>query len=61
MTAKKLMLMCALLLFAVPGCADPDENALATEGATADDLAQYEADLAAVTADEDHEDVDENQ
>ena len=37
------------------GCGGPEEASLATEGATADEFAQYEADLAAANADADYE------
>ncbi|KAA5537974.1 hypothetical protein FYK55_27925 [Roseiconus nitratireducens] len=53
----------SLLLFivcvALPGCGGSDGNTLATDGATADDFAQYEADLAAVTGAEANEDTGE--
>ena len=44
-----LLLICILIAF--PGCKGKDgNNPLATEGATADDIAKYEADLAAANA-----------
>jgi hypothetical protein len=53
-----LVVFCATI--AVPGCGGGSEDTtLATEGLTADDFAQYEADLAAVTAAEDHGAEDE--
>ncbi|PAY17944.1 hypothetical protein CKO51_18190 [Rhodopirellula sp. SM50] len=45
--------------FALPGCGDSTETTLATEGATADDFAQYEADLAAANADAGYEEENE--
>ncbi len=52
---EKMMNKVYALLFAVcvfvvlPGCGSK-ENTLATDGATAEDFAKYEAELAAVTA-----------
>jgi len=43
-----LVMMVACVL---SGCGGSDQNALATEGATADDLAKYEAELAATNSD----------
>jgi outer membrane PBP1 activator LpoA protein len=50
MPAFKCLLV---LLFAcvLSGCGGSDQNQLATEGATADDLAKYEAELAATNSD----------
>lgn len=45
-----LVLFCAA--FAVAGCGEPEDNTLAEEGITADEIAKYEAELAAVTGDE---------
>jgi hypothetical protein len=46
-----LVVFCATI--AVPGCGGGSEDTtLATEGLTADDFAQYEADLAAVSGDD---------
>lgn len=50
---------CLLVFFAamvISGCEEPKDNSLATDGVSADELAQYEADLAAVTGAEDNED-----
>ncbi|MEO1615534.1 MAG: hypothetical protein AAFV88_06775 [Planctomycetota bacterium] len=49
-------LLAALLIAAIAGCQGKKENALATDGATADDIAQYEADLAAANSNADYED-----
>lgn len=46
-----------LLVGTLCGCDDSEGNSLATDGASVDDFAQYEADLAAVTAAEDNEDT----
>ena len=57
-----LLVFCATI--AAPGCGGgSEENTLAEEGLTADDFARYEAELAAVTAEEDHvaEDEDEDE
>lgn len=40
------LLVCAVSL-SLTGCGDSEENALATDGATVDEFAQYEAELAA--------------
>ncbi|MCC9645289.1 hypothetical protein LOC71_23670 [Rhodopirellula sp. JC740] len=45
-----------LLCLSLVGCNDSGENQLATEGATAEDFAKYEADLAATFSDADYED-----
>ncbi len=42
-------LMVFLITIALPGCGT-EENTLATEGATADDFARYEAELAAANS-----------
>ena len=54
-----LVVLCATI--AVPGCGGTEENTLATEGLTADDFAQYEADLAAVTGEDAHSAEDEGE
>ena len=48
-----LLVFCATI--AVPGCGSPEENPLATEGATADDIAKYEEELAAVSGGDSYE------
>ena len=53
-----LMVLCAI---AVAGCGAPEDNKLATDGATADDFAKYEAELAAVSGDDSYADVDEDE
>ncbi|QDV41160.1 hypothetical protein Enr13x_09980 [Stieleria neptunia] len=49
-----LMVLCAITF---AGCAKQEENALATDGATADDYAKYEEELAAVSGGESYEDA----
>ncbi|TWU47442.1 hypothetical protein Poly51_52420 [Rubripirellula tenax] len=44
-----LVVLCAMV--ALPGCDSKKENAVITDGLTADDFAKYEADLAAANAD----------
>jgi len=61
MNVTKSILMCALLLLVFPGCEEAKENALATDGATAEDFAKYEAELAAVSGAEDHEESEEDE
>ncbi|KLU07807.1 hypothetical protein RISK_000180 [Rhodopirellula islandica] len=39
------------------GCGGSDQNELATDGATADDLAKYEAELAATNSDAGYEET----
>jgi len=48
-----LMVLCATI--AVTGCGAPEDNALATDSATADDFAKYEEELAAVSGDDSYE------
>ncbi|PHQ31474.1 hypothetical protein CEE69_30915 [Rhodopirellula bahusiensis] len=51
-------LKCLLVLFfacVLSGCGGSDQNGLATEGATADDLAKYEAELAATNSSADYD------
>ena len=50
-----LVVFCATI--AVSGCGETKETKLATEGVTADDIAKYEADLAAVSGGESYEDA----
>jgi hypothetical protein len=45
-----LVVFCATI--AIPGCGETKETKLATEGVTADDIAKYEADLAAVSGED---------
>ncbi|MCA9140822.1 MAG: hypothetical protein KDB00_28820 [Planctomycetales bacterium] len=52
-------LMVFLIGLAASGCSESKQNSLATDGATADDFAKYEAELAAVTGAEAHEDTDD--
>ncbi|EMB18677.1 hypothetical protein RE6C_00593 [Rhodopirellula europaea 6C] len=40
-----------LVACVLSGCGGSDQNPLATDGATADDLAKYEAELAATNSD----------
>ena len=50
----KSVYACLVVFFvtiALVGCGGSQENTLATPGATADDFAKYEADLAAANAD----------
>ena len=51
-----LMVLCVV---AVVGCGEPEGNALATDGATADDFARYEAELAAVSGGDSYEDAED--
>ncbi len=50
------MAMCAI---AVAGCGAPEDNALATDGATADEFAQYEEELAAVSGGDSYDESEE--
>lgn len=55
----KSIYACLVVFFvtvALPGCGGSEENTLATESATADDFAQYEADLAAANSEAGYED-----
>lgn len=53
-----LLVFCAAI--AVAGCDEQREGtSLANEGVTADEIAQYEADLAAVTGDDAYADVED--
>ena len=55
----KSVYACLVVFFvsiALPGCGGSEENKLATDGATADDFAKYEADLAAANTDAGYED-----
>lgn len=49
MNVKNLFVIVLFCLIAVPGCGGKEENPLATDGATADDFAKYEEELAAVS------------
>ena len=51
-----LMVLCFI---AVAGCGKQEENTLATDGATADDYAKYEEELAAVSGGESYEDAED--
>ena len=46
------------LMLAVAGCGAPEDNSLATDGATAEDFARYEEELAAVSGGESYEDAE---
>lgn len=48
----------ACCMFAVTGCGAPEDNSLATDGATAEDFARYEEELAAVSGGESYEDAE---
>ncbi|WDQ16457.1 hypothetical protein [Rhodopirellula sp. P2] len=50
-------LLVTLVAGVLSGCGGSDQNGLATEGATADDLAKYEAELAATNSDSGYEDT----
>ena len=58
MNAKTWTLLGVLLLSTVPGCGPPKENTLATDGATAEDIAKYEEELAAVSGDDSYADAE---
>ncbi len=51
-----LLVLCTVT---VVGCGKQTDNGLATDGATADEFAQYEAELAAVSGGESYEDAEE--
>ncbi len=51
-----LLMLCAI---AVAGCSQPEGNPIATEGATADDIAKYEEELAAVSGGDSYEDAED--
>ena len=52
---KCLTLIVLLSLVTAVGCGGPKENTLATDGATAEDIAKYERELAAVSGDDSYE------
>ncbi|MEO1529357.1 MAG: hypothetical protein AAFX06_28385 [Planctomycetota bacterium] len=60
---KSALFVSLIALFAVGlvGCSQPAENNLATDGASADELAQYEKDLAAVSGDDSYEESDDDE
>ena len=53
-----LLCLVAVCALAVAGCDEPKENSLATDGASADDIAKYEEELAAVSGDDSYEDAE---
>ncbi len=55
---KCLTLIVLLCLLTTAGCGGPKENPLATDGATAEDFAKYEEELAAVSGGESYEDAE---
>ena len=46
-------------VFAAAGCGKSGENSLATDGASAEDIARYEEELAAVSGDDSYEDAED--
>ena len=61
MNTMKSLYLCLLVCCVVgfSGCGQPEENALATDGASADDFAKYEAELDAVSGGDSYEDSGE--
>jgi hypothetical protein len=59
--SMKFSSLCLLFLFTVgiAGCGDKEQNPLATDGATAEDFAKYEKELAAVSGGESYEDAED--
>ncbi len=52
-----LFVLCAI---SIVGCGGQEENTLATDGASADEFAKYEAELEAVSGGSSYEDAEEN-
>lgn len=52
--------MMFLCVFAAAGCGGSEDNALATDGATEEDFANYERELAAVSGDDSYEASEES-